>query len=104
MMQFIKQNLLAIGGAALVAVALFVYWTYFGSSSAPLLSQTNAASPVSKQLLLTLSNLHTLKLDQSVFTDPTFVSLNDFGVQIPPQSVGRGDPFAPLGSVVPAKK
>ena len=46
---------------------------------------------------MTLQSIHSIKLDNSIFTDPVFVSLTDFGVTIPPENVGRPDPFVPLG-------
>jgi hypothetical protein len=53
-------------------------------------------SRISRDLIVTLSNLNTIRLDDSIFTDPVFLSLSDFGVQIPLQPVGRRNPFAPF--------
>lgn len=95
MLDFIKNNKMAIGGVLVIALGAYAYLTYFGGSSAPL----TASSPnsVSGDLLVTLGSLHTIKLDQSIFTDPTFVSLSDFGVTLPDLPAGRRNPFAPLG-------
>lgn len=54
-------------------------------------------SPVSQEILATLGNLRTIKLDNSIFSDPLFISLSDFGVNIPPAAAGRRNPFAPVG-------
>ena len=83
------------------------------STETPPLSSSadSGAASVSKELLVTLTNLRTIRLDDSIFSDPSFISLADYGVTIPPQPVGRRNPFAPLpmfspggaspGSVIP---
>lgn len=99
-MDFLKQNKMAIGGGAVLLVLGYVYFAYFsGSTSAPALSSSDTSAVLSQNLLVTLQNLHTIKLDNSIFTDPAFLSLTDFGVTIPPQNVGRGNPFAPVTGV-----
>lgn len=93
-MDFIKNNKILLGTIIAAAALFFVYYTYFkGDSSAPLSSED--ASPVSQELLALLGSLVSIKLDQSIFTDPAFVSLSDFGTVIPPESAGRRNPFAP---------
>jgi hypothetical protein len=95
-MDFLKKNKTAIGGGIILILAGYVYFAFFSNSSAPL-TTTDVGNSVSGDLLVTLNSLHTIKLDNSIFTNPVFVSLSDFGVSIPPQSSGRGNPFAPLG-------
>lgn len=73
-----------------------VYFMFFaGPGEAPALVQSTTNN-VSRDLVVTLSNLSTIRLDDSIFTDPVFLSLSDFGVQIPLQNVGRRNPFAPF--------
>lgn len=81
---------------SLVIVAIFGLGYFAYSSLANTTSATSVASPVSQELLIALSNLHTIELNGSVFSDPSFQSLNDFGVTIPLQPVGRRNPFQPL--------
>jgi hypothetical protein len=95
-MDFLKQNKTTIGLGVLVVVALLVYFTYFSGSSSPTVTESDANSGASAQLLIMLNNLHTIKLDNSLFEDPAFKSLTNFGVTIPPQAVGRRNPFLPL--------
>lgn len=95
-MDFLKKNKMAIGGAAAVAALLYVYFTYFNGDGAALIA-TPADSAISGDLLVTLNSIHTIRLDNTIFTDPVFASLSDFGVTIPPQDAGRPNPFAPLG-------
>jgi hypothetical protein len=100
-MDFLKQNSSAIGFGVLLLVGIIVYTTFFaGSPSSPAaLTASDADTALSQKLLVTLQNLHTIKLDNSIFSDPAFQSLTDFGVVLPPQQPGRRNPFAPLGGV-----
>lgn len=99
MNQMLNSKILT--GLVIIAVFGLGYYAYSslssGSGAAPAVT-----SPVSKELLIALSNLHTIELDGGVFSDPTFQSLNDFGVTIPPQPVGRRNPFQPTTSAPPA--
>jgi len=88
---------MAIGGIIVVLLAGYVYFAYFAGSSAPTLSSSDTANTaLSQNLLVTLQNLQTIKLDDSIFSDPAFISLTDFGVTISPEAVGNPDPFLPL--------
>lgn len=95
-MDFLKKNKMTLAGGAGMVALLYVYLTYFSGGSAPL----TATSPdqISGDILVTLNSLHTIKLDNGIFSDPVFVSLSDYGVTIPPQDAGRRNPFAPVGS------
>lgn len=96
-MQFIRDNKMYIAGILLVVMGLWIYMAYFsGSSSDATLTSDQSVSPLSPDILLTLSKLHTITLDSSIFTDPIFLSLSDYGVAIPPQNAGRRNPFAPI--------
>ncbi len=100
MLAFITKNKVLVAGLGVVVLALFYYFFFLSSAptSAPLSTTAGSESPVTRTLLVTLSNLHTIKLNGAIFADPVFVSLTDFGVVIPTQSVGRRNPFAPLSS------
>lgn len=100
-MDIIKNKLL-MGALAAVAVVGLGYYLWSSSASSPLLSSGGeGTSPISQEILVTLGQLRTIRLDPGVFTDPTFVSLSDFGVTIPPQNAGRRNPFAPVGAASP---
>jgi len=96
-MQLIKKNILVIAVVALAALALWGYETFFSQGPTALLSSADQ-SPSSQNLLLALTNLQSIKLDPTLFSDPVFESLTDFGVTIPPETPGRADPFAPPGA------
>ena len=98
----ILKNKNLLGGIAAVAVAALVYYLWMSGGGTPLLTSTEGTSPLSQQILTTLSQLHTLKLDSALFKDPVFVSLNYFGAPIPEQQAGRRNPFAPVGGSAPA--
>lgn len=54
-------------------------------------------SAIGKDLMVTVSKLKSLTLDETFFNDPIFKSLKDFNVPIIPQEVGRSNPFSPIG-------
>lgn len=84
---------------AVLAILVLAYFLYTSLASQPAgVTSTDTGTPISQQLLITLSNLHSLRLDGSIFQNPVFVSLSDFGVVIPPEPVGRRNPFLPASS------
>ena len=101
-MEFLKQygGYMVIG--LLVASVVYGGYSYFGGGAepeAPLVSRTGGTSApaVGGDLVALLLSLHSLSLDPSVFGDPVFRNLKDFGIPIPAEAVGRPNPFAPLG-------
>ena len=93
-MQFIKTHPF-ISSIALLAVLVLGYYQLSGGQGGAALTSSadSAVTPASQELLVTLANLNTIKLDATVFNDPAFASLTDFGVTIPPQPAGRRNPF-----------
>jgi hypothetical protein len=96
MFTFFKNNKMTLGGGVALLLLVWVYFTYFGGGGTEPLSSPDTTA-ISGDLLVTLGSLHTIKLDNSLFSDPVFVSLSDFGVSLPPQAAGRRNPFAPVG-------
>ncbi len=80
----------------------YIYMAYFSGPPTPTLSASDPTAVLSQNLLVTLQNLHTIKLDNGIFGDPAFQSLSDFGVAIPAENVGRRNPFEAVagGAVV----
>ena len=97
MTQFLKDNKMLALGSVVVILGALLYFMFFSgpSEEAAVVAQDDTGS-VSRELVITLSNLNTIRLDASIFDDPVFLSLSDFGVQIPLQNVGRRNPFAPF--------
>ena len=91
------KNILLFGG---LLVALFVGYNYFfaGENTAgPLIAIQQPAPPSgNSDLLAILLALRSLRLDDTVFSDETFKRLQDFGIEIPTEPLGRPNPFAPL--------
>lgn len=55
-------------------------------------------APASNTLISVLSGLRTISLDGSLFKDPAFLSLQDFGIPLQEEQVGRYNPFLPIGN------
>ncbi len=95
--------------AAILIVGAFIGYTYFfAPSNGPVLTKQDAsATPaVDQDLISLLLELKSIKLDENIFSDVAFKSLQDFSQELVPEPVGRTNPFAPLGartSVTPAK-
>lgn len=99
-MAFIKNNLISILIIAACAAALIVYENYFAPTPSDVLAPVAATSTeAGANLLSSIEQLKAVNFDSSLFSDPVFASLIDFGVVIPPEPVGRANPFAPLGGV-----
>lgn len=86
--------------ALVILVAVFaVYRIFFDREpEAPLSSETVSQLPSEDgDLLSLLIQLKSLTLSDALLTDPTFVTLQDFTVELAPEPVGRRNPFAPIG-------
>ncbi len=56
-----------------------------------------SADSEDRELVETLLTLRSITLSGTIFNDPAFKALQDFGTTIIPEPVGRQNPFAPLG-------
>lgn len=97
-MSFIRNNLPVIIFFAVCIAGLYLYQTYFVSGTPADVLSTESATPTlsGSALLSSLSDLRAVTLDGAIFNDPVFDSLIDYGINIPPEPVGRPNPFAPL--------
>ena len=93
----ILKNKFVVGGVGAVLILTLAYYLWTSAENSALLTTNDGTSPLSQEILITLGQLHTIRLDPAIFTDPVFASLTDFGVTIPPQNAGRRNPFAPVG-------
>lgn len=50
-----------------------------------------------RELVESLLTLRAISLSGTIFNDPAFQKLQDFGTMIVPEPVGRANPFAPRG-------
>ncbi|MFA6257814.1 MAG: hypothetical protein WC671_02255 [Candidatus Paceibacterota bacterium] len=63
------------------------------------INTSNTNSLISKDFLVTFSNIKDLKLNDTIFSDPAFISLHDSSiVLIPDGTEGRPNPFAQFGN------
>lgn len=53
---------------------------------------------IGTDLLILLLELKTIQFNSDIFNDKAFLNLKDFSTEIQPQSVGRRNPFSPIGS------
>lgn len=80
-------------------ILCFMFYSWSNSSSSSSINEVNSdTQQMGQALLVTLAGLNTIRLDGSIFSDPVFVSLTDFGVVLPSQPSGRRNPFLPIGS------
>ena len=99
MMETIKKYKNVLIGMATLLLLFIVYSFFFAGggppTTSPLSTVEQGATP-GEDLVPLLQRLQSIKLDASVLASPVFLSLKDFGQTIPPQPVGRPNPFAPL--------
>lgn len=94
-----KKNIKNIITIVVVIVVIFFAYTFFvkGNKEPDALVSTSSAtvagSPVVRELFKILDQLSELSLDTSIFEDPLYKSLEDYGVTIDPQPIGRSNPF-----------
>lgn len=105
MIDFIRANKKTAAVVAIVLLGVLGYSLFFGGGGGEaLVATTPVAENVGRDLLSTLLQLKSLDLDEALFQNPVFQSLRDFGIPIPPQPLGRPNPFAPLGSTTPSSR
>jgi hypothetical protein len=98
------KNIIIFG--SIFAIIAAVYVIFFRSAPAPSLVGTSGApvtsAPVSSQasqeFLALLLNIRSIKLDDSIFSNPAFGVLQDYTIILVPEgNEGRQNPFAPIG-------
>ena len=92
------QNVIFIIVAIIIAFIAYSY--FFAGKATPILSEetVSQAAPADQDLISLLLELKAITLDESLFSDATFTSLQDFSKELVPEATGRPNPFAPLGS------
>lgn len=85
-----------------VIVLFFVYSFFFGGSSNDnsllrgVANTPSGADVIGSEIIQALNQIDTLQLDRTIFEDPVFRSLVDRSQPIPPEPVGRDNPFSPI--------
>lgn len=102
-----KKTLIVFGLLILAALGYFFY-SFSGErqdgTHITALPLSSLDTTLGRELLAALAELKSTKLDTSIFDDPVFESLKDFGVVIAPLPVGRRNPFAPFEGEEKAQK
>ena len=108
-MQILSKNLKNIIGILAVLILGFLVYAYFFRNSSN--GNSNSAEiPIAdlpedflgKEIFETYNTLHSINFDSKIFESPVLAHLEDLTSALPPLSVGRDNPFAPLGGIVPA--
>lgn len=100
------SGLLASRKIVLIGIAIFValiIWYGFMRSNepAPLLTSDDVVETegqADSDVVASLLALRAISLAGTIFEDPAFRRLQDFGNEVTPEPVGRSNPFAPLGA------
>ncbi|MDO8594713.1 MAG: hypothetical protein Q7R93_04350 [bacterium] len=102
-----RKAVLLFAGIFIVLAGIFFYWLYgkadTGTPSITALSSSPLDATLGRELLAALAKLKSTKLDGTIFDDPVFSSLKDFGVEIASQPVGRRNPFGVLDGSAASK-
>ncbi|HEY4509206.1 MAG TPA: hypothetical protein VJC13_02920 [Candidatus Paceibacterota bacterium] len=86
---------------AVLLLGFFGYRMFIGTSSTEVNSDIPSSAFSMKPDVLTLARkLNSISIDQGIFSEPLFTNLKDFTQVIYPESKGRTNPFAIIGSDV----
>jgi hypothetical protein len=102
-MALLKNKFVVIALAGIV-LASVVWYSFMRDDSTELLATEDLteATSVDSDVVGVLLQLRAVSLSGTIFTDPAFQALQDFGSEIIPEPVGRPNPFAPLGGTATA--
>lgn len=89
-----SKGILAI--VAIFIVVMFLYNLFFKSESLSVLSALSSSN-AGDELLKTREELQRVAFDQSLFSSAGYLGLTDFSVDVPPQTIGRPNPFNIIG-------
>ncbi len=97
MINIIKQNRILFIILAVI-IMLFIAYGFSDKTTSSVLIQKQAAtdsSSIEQEILQLLMDVQSIKLDGSVFQDPTFNQLRDFGRKVIQEPTGKINPFLP---------
>jgi hypothetical protein len=97
MSNLLKNLLIALGLAIILFVGYVVFFRDGGvSDTQGDVTLSQSAELESQQLLATLNELRSLSVDGTVFSNPLFLSLRDFRIDLGSEPEGRQNPFSPI--------
>jgi hypothetical protein len=93
----------AVAFFAILAIGALIYFYTMGNptDSDTLLSvegtpESIASEAIGNRVLTLLQEVNSLNIDATVFNNPVYRSLVDYSIEVPPQNVGRPNPFQPF--------
>lgn len=110
-MESLKKNKILLSAFAITLIA-FIYFMFFsggGSANTSVLSdagtgvvaQTDdsatAQTPAGQEILNMLAQLDVVQINTNLFSEPSWISLQNFETALPSNSPGKADLFSPIG-------
>jgi hypothetical protein len=94
-----KKTFLLIGLFVFAALGMFFSGdkSFAQDSQISVETASNAAAGTGEEILALLAEFSVIKLDDAIFTDPIFLSLKDYHVDLVQEPKQRDNPFAPIG-------
>ena len=96
-MDFLKQNYKKL--LTLIVMVAFIFGAYFllTPNQGSVISEVAQANRAETQRTVNMLNdLQDIKIDTTIFEDPTFTSLRDEESNLPEYEIGKVNPFEPL--------
>lgn len=93
-----KNKILLI---VLIVVGVIGYYMFSSSNGKEALVTTQVGAPgtIGQELVVEVNRLRALQnIDEKIFKDPAFISLQDYTQTVSSQPLGRSNPLAPIGS------
>ena len=94
-----KNNIITIILVIVIGMVAFWYLTKTDNTTAYLVTDIKTTDSVdAKYIYNILQQMAQVNLDDSIFSNHVFQNLKDNTVSFSPQSSGRNNPFAPVGT------
>lgn len=95
-MKFIKEHKGKIVALIVFLIAIFTYKLLF-STNEELIESQNSAQNVGADIIALNASIGRIDLDSPLFNSRPFKNLVDFSIIVPPQPIGRINPFDIIG-------
>lgn len=96
-MSSLVSNIATLLGLALVGgLGYYLFVLQDSSEISSTGTDISAVRVANEEFVRELNQIKTVQLSDSIFADARFRSLVDYTLPVPPQSLGRTNPFAPV--------